>query len=110
MLDQRQFLTQKDRNRHSQSDKFRPVTADVVQTKVSGMNVECVLKKQEDPVMTDWVHVSGGRTEGSLGRLLAQRQAALRECWRRGYSQPTTNFVFRTCRLFLEQLSCHENK
>ena len=33
---------------------------------------------QENPVITDWVHGSGGSTEGTLGRWLAQRQAALR--------------------------------
>jgi hypothetical protein len=33
----------------------------------------------------DWVHSSGGCTEGLLGRWLAQRQAALRGSWRRGY-------------------------
>jgi hypothetical protein len=47
MVDQRQFLTQKDRNRHSQSDKFRLVTADVVQTDLSGMNAQCVLKSRK---------------------------------------------------------------
>ncbi len=39
---------------------------------------------RENPVISDWVHVSGGSTEGTLGRWLAQRQAALRGCWRRG--------------------------
>ena len=34
---------------------------------------------QENPVISDWVPISGGSTEGSLGRWLAQRQAALRE-------------------------------
>jgi len=42
---------------------------------------------RENPVITDWVRVSGGSTEGTLGRLLAQRQAALRGCWRRGHGQ-----------------------
>jgi hypothetical protein len=36
-------------------------------------------KKRENPVIADWVHVSGGSTEGLLGGWLAQRQAALRE-------------------------------
>ena len=34
---------------------------------------------QENPIISDWVPVSGGSTEGSLGGWLAQRQAALRE-------------------------------
>ena len=34
---------------------------------------------QENPVISDWVPISGGSTEGSLGGWLAQRQAALRE-------------------------------
>jgi hypothetical protein len=34
---------------------------------------------QENPVISDWVPISGGSTEGSLGEWLAQRQAALRE-------------------------------
>ena len=34
---------------------------------------------QENPVISDWVPVSGGSTKGSLGGWLAQRQAALRE-------------------------------
>ena len=33
---------------------------------------------REDPVISDRVRVLGGSTEGSLGRWLAQRQAALR--------------------------------
>ena len=33
---------------------------------------------RENPVIPDWVHVSGGNTEGLLGGRLAQRQAALR--------------------------------
>jgi len=33
---------------------------------------------QENPVISDWVHISEGSTEGSLGGRLAQRQAALR--------------------------------
>jgi hypothetical protein len=35
-------------------------------------------KMRENPVISDWVHVSGGNTEGLLGGWLAQRQAALR--------------------------------
>ena len=34
---------------------------------------------QENPVISDWVHISEGSTEGLLGGWLAQRQAALRE-------------------------------
>jgi len=34
---------------------------------------------QENPVIADWVPISGGSTEGLLGGWLAQRQAALRE-------------------------------
>jgi len=34
---------------------------------------------QENPAISDWVPISGGSTEGSLGGWLAQRQAALRE-------------------------------
>ena len=33
---------------------------------------------RENPVISDWVHISGGSTEGLLGGWLAQRQAALR--------------------------------
>jgi hypothetical protein len=36
-------------------------------------------QKRENPVISDWVRISGGSTEGLLGRWLAQRQAALRE-------------------------------
>ena len=36
-------------------------------------------QKRKNPVIADWVHVSEGSTEGSLGGWLAQRQAALRE-------------------------------
>jgi len=35
-------------------------------------------KKQENPVIADWVRGSGGSSEGLLGGRLAQRQAALR--------------------------------
>ena len=34
---------------------------------------------RENPVISDWVPISGGSTEGLLGGWLAQRQAALRE-------------------------------
>jgi len=36
-------------------------------------------KKQENPVISDWVPISEGSTEGLLGGRLAQRHAALRE-------------------------------
>jgi hypothetical protein len=45
--------------------------------KIGGKNPKA--KKRENPVIADWVHVSGGSTEGLLGGWLAQRQAALRE-------------------------------
>ncbi len=35
-------------------------------------------KMRENPAISDWVHISGGSTEGLLGGWLAQRQAALR--------------------------------
>ena len=63
---------------------------------------------RENPVISDWVPISGGSTEGLLGGWLAQRQAALRGRWRRGH---VVNFtlVSRACRLFLEHLPCQEN-
>ena len=61
---------------------------------------------QENPVISDWVPISGGSTEGSLGGWLAQRQAALREVMAAG-ALPTLLWVFRACRFFLEQLACH---
>ncbi len=51
-----------------------------------------VALKRENPVITDWVHSSGGSTEGTLGRWLAQRQAALRGCRRRVHGQPSRLF------------------
>ncbi|HEV7745027.1 MAG TPA: hypothetical protein VGO56_08530, partial [Pyrinomonadaceae bacterium] len=36
-------------------------------------------KKRENPVISDWVRISEGSTEGLLGGWLAQRQAALRD-------------------------------
>jgi peptidase E len=48
-----------------------------VAAKMGGKNPKA--KKRENPVIADWVHVSGGSTEGLLGGWLAQRQAALRE-------------------------------
>ena len=33
---------------------------------------------RENPVISDWAHISGGFAEGLLGGWLAQRQAALR--------------------------------
>ena len=61
---------------------------------------------REDPVISDRVCVSGGSTEGSLGRWLAQRQAALRGCWRRGHGRRFVCSV--SCRFSLEHTLCHE--
>jgi hypothetical protein len=60
---------------------------------------------QENPIISDWVPVSGGSTEGSLGGWLAQRQAALRDVMAAGHFQPLL-WVFRACRFSLEQLAC----
>ena len=54
-------------------------------------------QKRENPVTSDWVLVSGGSTEGSLGGWLAQRQAALREVMAAG-ALSTLHWVFRACR------------
>src|SRR6185295_3160086 len=48
---------------------------------------------QENPVISDWVPISGGSTEGSLGGWLAQRQAALREVMAAG-ALPTFTLGF----------------
>ena len=64
---------------------------------------------QENPVISDWVPISGGSTEGSLGGWLAQRQAALREVMAAGHFQPLL-WVFRACRFSLEQLACHSEE
>ena len=45
-------------------------------------------QKRENPVISDWVRVSEGSTEGLLGGWLAQRQAALREVMAAG-AHPT---------------------
>jgi hypothetical protein len=50
---------------------------------------------REDPVISDRVCVSGGSTEGSLGRWLAQRQAALRGMLAAG---ARSTFSFIPCR------------
>ena len=50
------------------------------------------MQKQEDPVISDWVHDLGGSSEGLLGRQLAQRQAALREMMAAGAQ--STLFVY----------------
>ena len=64
---------------------------------------------QENPAISDWVRISGGSTEGLLGRWLAQRQAALREVMAAGHFQPLL-WVFRACRFSLEQLACHREE
>ena len=61
-------------------------------------------QKRENPVISDWVRVSGGSTEGSLGGWLAQRQAALREVMAAGHLQPL-RWVFGACR-FLFRAGC----
>src|SRR4030095_918242 len=43
---------------------------------------------RENPAISDWVPISGGGTEGSLGGWLAQRQAALREVMAAGHFEP----------------------
>lgn len=64
---------------------------------------------QENPVITDWVPISGGSTEGLLGGWLAQRLAALRGKVAAGARFDFT-LVSRACRLSLEQLACHRKK
>ncbi len=51
---------------------------------------------RENPVISDRVRESGGSTEGTLGRWLAQRQAALRELLAAGAR--STYFVSLPCR------------
>jgi len=63
---------------------------------------------RENPVISDWVRVSGGSTEGSLGRLLAQRQAALRGCRRRGHGQRFR--LFRVVPRSLEHTPCQNRE
>jgi hypothetical protein len=62
---------------------------------------------RENPVISDWVPISGGSTEGLLGGWLAQRLAALRGKLAAGARFDFT-LVSRACRLFLEQLACHK--
>jgi hypothetical protein len=61
---------------------------------------------QENPVIADWVPISGGSTEGLLGGWLAQRQAALRGMLAAGARFDFT-LVSRACRLSLEHIPCH---
>jgi hypothetical protein len=61
---------------------------------------------RENPAISDWVPISGGSTEGLLGRRLAQRQAALRGLMAAGARYDFT-LVSRACRLYLEHLVCH---
>ena len=63
-------------------------------------------QKKENPVIADWVPISGGRTEGLLGGRLAQRQAALRGVVAAGARFDFT-LVSRACRLDIEHLTCH---
>jgi hypothetical protein len=60
---------------------------------------------RENPVIADWVPISGGSTEGLLGRWLAQRQAALRGMLAAGARFDFT-LVSRACRFPLEHLVC----
>jgi hypothetical protein len=64
---------------------------------------------RENPVIADWVPISGGSTEGLLGRWLAQRQAALRDVMAAGARFDFT-LVSRACRLSLEHLVCQRNE
>ncbi len=62
---------------------------------------------RENPVISDWVRISKGLTEGLLGGWLAQRQAALRGVMAAG-ARFNFTLVSRACRLFLEHVLCHE--
>ena len=79
-----------------------------------GMNRISRLKKQvikrgrTQPFLTGFM-ISGGSTEGSLGGLLAQRQAALREVIAAG-SRINFPLVYRACRLYLEHVACQEDR
>jgi len=61
---------------------------------------------RENPVISDRVRESGGSTEGTLGRWLAQRQAALRELLAAG-ARSTLLRVFRVVPLSTQHLACH---
>ncbi len=61
---------------------------------------------RENPVISDWVHISGGFAEGLLGGWLAQRQAALRGMLAAG-ARINFPLVYRACRRVLEHLVCH---
>jgi hypothetical protein len=65
-----------------------------------------MLKKQENPVIADWVRGSGGSTEGLLGGRLAQRQAALRGKKAAGHGQLFG--LFRACRLCPQHFACQK--
>ena len=65
---------------------------------------------QENPAISDWVPISGGSTEGLLGRWLAQRQAALREVMAAGALSTFTFGSWVPCRFFLEQVACHADE
>jgi hypothetical protein len=65
-----------------------------------------VCKKQENPVISDWVHISEGSTEGLLGGWLAQRHAALREVMAAG-ALSTFTLGLPCVPVLLEHLPCH---
>ena len=62
---------------------------------------------RENPVISDWVRISKGLTEGLLGGGLAQRQAALRGVMAAG-ARFNFTLVSRACRLSLEHVLCQE--
>jgi len=117
-------LTQKDRKRQCLSDKFRPSA--LAETNVnrfwgfwlldSEEEGNCLIrwrflldpKKQENPVIADWVRGSGGSSEGLLGGRLAQRQAALRGKKAAGHGQLFG--LFRACRLHPQHFACQKKK
>ena len=61
---------------------------------------------RENPVISDWVRF-GWVTEGLLGGVLAQRQAALRGVMAAG-ARFNFTLVSRACRLSLEHVLCQE--
>ena len=90
-------------------DRFRG--SEVLDLEEEGERPDTLLldpKKQENPVIADWVRGSGGSTEGLLGGRLAQRQAALRGKKAAGHGQLFG--LFRACRLYLQHVACQKNK
>ena len=59
---------QKDRIRHLESDKNRLSAVWKNWTVAEGITRKIFLEMRENPVIPDWVHFSGGSTEGMLGR------------------------------------------